>query len=350
MSGQSKKFFFLGFTAILGLLLSGCSFAWPSSSSSSTPSVTGGVYKSADRGLVWEAKNDFLGLGRVKLNVKKISFAVDSSATLYAATNLGFFVTRDAGTQWQNLIPQYDIADFALNPKTKTIIYVASGNQVFKTADAGEKWDLVYTEVRPNVTIKSLAVDYFDTSRVYLLENDGILLVSLDWGNSWKALYNFEKPALRLLVDQYHYKHLYVAGADGLYHSADNGGSWREIVNSHLGDYPGINTFKDLFFINKEGSLLYLSRYGLLRSADGGANWSPLSLVSPPNSVDIEVLNYNPKDPNEIYYVLNDILYHTYDGGRNWQTQTLPASGKFKASGLLVDPRDPSVLYLSLTQ
>ncbi|HRY63167.1 MAG TPA: hypothetical protein P5267_00975 [Patescibacteria group bacterium] len=345
-----KKILFLCSIIITGLILSGCSFSVAPKNQSTTPTITGGVYKSADKGLGWEAKNNFPDVGKARLNIKKISFGINSAKVIFASSNVGLYLTEDGADNWKLLIPNTDIADFVLNPKTKSIIYVASGNQVYKTSDTGAKWDLIYTEVRPNVTIKSLAVDYFDTSRIYLLENDGVLLISLDWGNSWKPLYNFAKPTSRILADPYHNKNLYAAVEGGLYRSVDSGATWQEIMADKRNDYPGVESFKDLSFVNQAGDLIYLSRYGLLRSFDSGETWTPLKLVSPPNSVDIEVFSYNPKEPDEIYYTLNDVLYHTIDGGRNWQTKVLPSSGKYKASGILVDPTDPNNLYLSLTQ
>ncbi|NMC51231.1 hypothetical protein GYA54_00685 [Candidatus Kuenenbacteria bacterium] len=346
----SRKKLIIFILIVAPLFLAGCSFTLNSPQNNGTPQVSGGIYKSQNRGESWEAKNNFSGVGRVKIDIRKANFDIATTSILYAATNLGFFVSTDRAENWQPLIPNSDIADFAQNPKTKSIIYVASGNKVYKTSDSGAKWDIVYTEVRANASIKSLSVDPFDTSRVYLLENDGTLLLSLDWGNSWKPLYNFQKNSSKIIVDQYHNKNLYVAADNGLYYSFDGGVNWQEIIAAKNNEYPGINNFKNLFFINKEGTLLYLSRYGILRSLDSGKNWSALQLVSPPNTVDIEAFGYNPKDPNEIYYILEDIFYHTFDGGRNWQTKPLPASGKFRASSILVDPKDPNILYLNLTQ
>lgn len=345
-----KKIFLFVALFIASIFISGCSFTLSPKNNSASLAVAGGFFKSQDKGLAWETKSNFPSIGKAKLSLKKISFGIAGSNVLYAGSNLGLYVSEDHGDNWQLLIPNNDIADFALNPKTKTVIYAASANKVFKTADAGANWELIYTETRPAVTVKSLAVDYFDTSRVYLLENDGTLLVSLDWGNSWKPLYNFQRPTIKILVNRYLNKNLFVAVGNGLFRSFDSGVTWQEIAAIKAADYPGANNFKELFFINQDGGLLYLSRYGLLKSADNGTSWSPLKLVSPPNSVDIETFNYNSKDPSEIYYILDDILYHTLDGGRNWQTKVLPASGQYKASGILVDREAPGVLYLSLTQ
>ncbi len=69
----NKKGLLLCFLLISAVTLSGCSFTLTPQGDSSSPQAAGAVYKSGDQGLSWEVKSNFPGIGKSKLNIKKIS-------------------------------------------------------------------------------------------------------------------------------------------------------------------------------------------------------------------------------------------------------------------------------------
>lgn len=100
---------------------------------------------------------------------------------------------------------------------------------------------------------------------------------------------------------------------------------------------------------------------GIYRSLDGGKSWENLGLK---NSEHIGRIVIHPTDPNIVYVAAigplwssggDRGLFKTTDGGKNW-TQVLQKDGKSLvdehtgANDIIMDPRDPNVLYVSTFQ
>ncbi|OIP55795.1 hypothetical protein CO134_02880 [Candidatus Kuenenbacteria bacterium CG_4_9_14_3_um_filter_39_14] len=349
---KSKKIFFIISALIIPLILSACNFAFAPGGGSSKVTGPKGVYKSGNQGDTWLEQNtlEANATSIASQDIRQISFDIFDSNIIYRAANGGFFISQNNGDSWKKL-NDLPINDFVLNPKTRGIIYFSTGNKVFKTTDNGENWTIIYAEAKANVTAVSLAISYFDTSYVYLLTSDGTLLLSDDWGESWQTIATFEKAqAKKVLVDPYNSHNIFVASQDKFYISNDQGKSWQETVFEQSKEMPGINKFKQLFFTQKPDNLIYLAGYGILKSKDNGQSWQPVTLITKPNTVDINALGFNPNETNELYYTIGSILYHTVDNGSNWKTKTLPIPAGAKVKSILIDPRDTNVLYLGVTQ
>lgn len=348
---HNKKYLFPILLLLVLLITSACVPFGPQTGKRRVSGAKG-VFKSLDRGLNWQEQNVLQNnpkrsLGRY--NNHKLAFDIFNSHILYRATNVGLFISENGGEDWRQIFNQ-SADDFALNPKSRDIIYVVSGSQLFKTTDNGENWQLVYSEAKPNVKIKSVAISYFDTSYIYVLTSDGLLLLSLDWGDSWKTVHNFKTNANKLYINPYNSQHIYVATSKGFFRSLDEGQSWQEIINDWRDDYPGIDRFKELVFAEEGQALYYLSNYGILKSHNYGDSWRPLTLITPPNSVDINTFSLNPHSSKEIYYVVGKVLYHSLNGGFDWQTKVMPVPDKAKVNQLLIDPHNSDIIYLSIGQ
>jgi len=94
---------------------------------------------------------------------------------------------------------------------------------------------------------------------------------------------------------------------------------------------------------------------GIYRSIDGGKSWTNMGLKK---SEHIGKIVINPKDPNMVYVAAQGPLwgpggdrglYKTTDGGKTWE-QSLKISENTGVSDIVMDPRDPNVLYASSYQ
>ena len=92
---------------------------------------------------------------------------------------------------------------------------------------------------------------------------------------------------------------------------------------------------------------------GVFRSTDGGASFEPLGLAE---THDIPRLAVDPRNPDVCYVAALGHLwgpnpergvYKTTDGGASWQ-QVLSVDDQTGASDVVLDPRDPDVVYAGL--
>ncbi len=334
---------------ILPLILSGCSFAFMPSGGGGGAAGPMGVFKSTDKGLSWQEKNNLAHNEKnlAPYQTRQLEFNIFDKNIIYRGTNVGLFKSEDAGDSWY-MINNKDIHSFTLNPKSRGIIYIVSGNQLFRTTDDGQSWNLIYTESRHNIHIADVAISHFDTSYIYILTNDGTLLLSQDWGESWRKLQDFESRAKALFINPHNSQHIYVTTQRELYRSLDEGDNWQNIIQDKNKQYPGIDIVGELHFNNQENDIIYLSKYGILKSSDSGQNWQKVQLISDPNSVDIHVLTFDKSNPREIFYIVGNVIYHTIDNGINWKTKALPVPGGAKATDLLLNQQNIDEIYLAV--
>ena len=92
---------------------------------------------------------------------------------------------------------------------------------------------------------------------------------------------------------------------------------------------------------------------GLYKTTDGGSNWQKIGLE---NSERIASIVVNPENSNEIYVAAMGALwgdnqergvFKSMDGGQTWE-KVLYVNPRTGCADLLMDPRNPSVLYASM--
>jgi photosystem II stability/assembly factor-like uncharacterized protein len=95
--------------------------------------------------------------------------------------------------------------------------------------------------------------------------------------------------------------------------------------------------------------------YGVFKSTDGGKTWQHMGLEK---TEEIAAIVIHPRDPQIVYVAAPGHLwgrnpergvYKTVDGGRTWQ-RVLSVDDMSGAIDLVMDPRDPNVLYASTWQ
>ncbi|NIX22112.1 MAG: glycosyl hydrolase, partial [Actinobacteria bacterium] len=154
-----------------------------------------------------------------------------------------------------------------------------------------------------------------------------------------------------------------VAYGDGVYKSVDGGRSWDKVgleSSEHIG---AIVVHPD------DGNVVYVAAHGplwsaggdrgLYRTTDGGGSWEKILEISEHTGVDQVVMD--PRDPDVLYasswqrrrhvwtYIgggPESALYKSTDGGDSWEkiTSGLPSADKGRL-GLCISPVDPDYLY-----
>lgn len=343
------KKFYLVFLLLAGLVLAGAGCI--SFGGGSTSGTDGGVFKSTDKGENWQQK---VAVAAVKpgsiagVDVVTMVFDPEDSRTIYLGTaQNGLFYTTDAGESWvvAGALSGGKISAVTVDSKDKCNVYASIGNKIFKTTDCTRGWQNIYVDTRADQVVTSLASDSYTPSIIYAGLSGGDLLKSTDSGASWAVIKRFEDQVSKILVNFYDTRIIYVGTAGrGVWKSTDAGANWTDL-SEKMSTFDGARNFKNLVLdFSKRDTLILASKYGLIRTTDGGASWQAINLLTPPGSVDIYSLDVSPKNGNEIYYGTSSTLYKTADGGAKWVTRKLPTTRA--ATFLLADPGNGSVLYM----
>ena len=205
-------------------------------------------------------------------------------------------------------------APVLFNPIDKKTLYYA-GNVLFKTADGGNKWDIispdlsreswdipaavgVYTKEEMKKmprrgVIYTVAPSYVDINTIWCGTDDGLIHVTKDGGKTWA---NVTPPAISSwskvsLMDASHtnantaYAAVNRIRCDDqrphIYRTMDGGKTWKEIVNGLPND--PINVVKEDPV--RKGLLFAGSERAVYVSFDDGANWESLRLNMPATSI-----------------------------------------------------------------
>lgn len=352
----TKKIFYpLLFLSIF--LFSGCVPMLPGGSQKEEIITGKGIHRSMDRGISWEEKNTIINLENslTVSDIRQMSFSRFDADTIYMTTMGGFYVSMNNGESWKQIIGKKFIYDFFENPKTPGVLYAISGNQMYLSRNNGENWDTIYTDTRKNSRLIGLSVSGKNSSVIYVATSLGQILKSDDWGLTWMVHHDFRANIRKYVTDPHNPDHMYVLGYKGVWQSLDGGESWNEVLfylmkNEEGIDYSGLNKYIRLIFTSKEGTIFYLSNYGIMKTTDNAKTWEPLNLLSPPNSVTINSMTYNPNNLNELYYTIGNVLYQTFNGGKSWKTIKLPIPGGTYVQYMAMSPHDANAIFIGVKQ
>ncbi len=350
---MKKLFKFAPLLAAVALLGQGCIIQF-----NNAGGTDGGVWRSSDKGANWAQKTAVLSVGGSRtMNTSNIlSFVSDSTdpLTVYVATDAsGLLYTVDGGESWSQPkdLGSAKISGIALDRKDKCTVYAVTGGLAVKTTDCTRTWSKIYEESRTGVTFTSIVVDYFNDNNVYLATTKGDVIKSTDGGVSWATVTAkpFNSPANKLVIDPFDSRIIYAGTkSDGVWKTTDGGANWVDL-STGLAQFDGAKDFYDLVpDTSKQNGFVLVCRYGLLRTADGGATWAKIPLVTGPGQARIYAMAMNPKNGQEMYYSTATVFYKSNNGVANWTTKRLPTTRI--GSALLVGGNDPNTIYLGTLQ
>lgn len=316
----------------------------------------GGLFVTGDRGERWVQRGAVpttagtpASLGNVDVTII-VQDPQDRNALYVGTAANGAYYSWDGGEIWWPLGTPFArgrVDGIAIDPRATCTIYVASGPRVYKTTNCARTWRSSDFEI----PVSAVTVDLVSSSIVYAANARGDLLKSTDAGASWRAIHRFENPVKRIVIPTAAREQstIYVATqATGIFRSDDGGGTWTDLRSGMQG-FAGAFDFRALIPAgDRAGTLLHASRYGILRSADRGTTWQPLTLITAAATVDILSLGVNPRNSQEIAYTSATTFYKSSDGGRTWVSRKLPTSRA--ASFLHVDSANGNLLWMGTLQ
>lgn len=354
--------FFTTLAASLMLVGAGCVTFGPPTAEGGD----GGIFKSTDKGDSWAQKVAIPTTGGDTKSISGVSVSSilqdpsDPKALYIGTTEHGMFFTYDGGESWQQPVQlsRGRVPAVAVSSNNKCVVYVATANKVLKSVDCSRTWEVPYVDSRTQRQVTAMVVDHFNPNVVWIGNDLGEVLRSTDAGMSWQPVTTLKSKIMRIVMRTDDSRKLYVATEkQGIWRTADGGATWVDLSKKGeegsgvmgYSDYSASREFYDIALgVSDPHVLVFASKYGLLRSDDGGDNWEEIPLLTPPGSTIIYSLAVDPKDTNNLYYGTSTTYYRSPNGGTNWIPKNLPTSRA--ATVLLVDSSSPSVLYMGVTK
>jgi photosystem II stability/assembly factor-like uncharacterized protein len=196
---------------------------------------------------------------------------------------------------------------------------------------------------------------------VYLASNTSQIWKSTCGGNSWRMKHEgfFANGGLSLAVDPRNEQVVLVAGyvgrekkesdkntATGIFRTLDGGNSWQLIKKiDYFGNFEGEHfAFDSSSFDKRRSQVIYAGTYrdGLLKSTDGGENWTHVAL----EGVRISDIKIDPQNPSTVYLATRKGFYRYDDKQKktNKIGQGLPDFPRTMAQ----NPKSPNILYVTV--
>ncbi len=155
-----------------------------------------GVYRSMDGGDTWT----HLSNGMYDLDVHDMTIAPTQPRRLYVSTARDIFMSDDRGDHWQVLgiqekWPLPYARGLAVKPDDPRVLFAGCGQtttgeagHVLRTADFGQRWEVLPLCSPANATLWGLAVHPAEPNRIVAFTLFGEVFVSEDAGTSWRKI------------------------------------------------------------------------------------------------------------------------------------------------------------------
>jgi photosystem II stability/assembly factor-like uncharacterized protein len=297
----------------------------------------GGVWISHDRGRTWSTNTDNLP----SLSISDIAVNPRHHDTLYAATgdnfgsvydgyatdnifwgglySAGVMKSGDGGLTWHTTglsFPQSnrDVCQkLSIHPGNPDILLAATAGGIYRTADAGATWTLVF-----NKLVYSMAFHPFQPDIVYALGSPD-LYVSYNAGLTWSVLsagINTSGERGIVAVTPASPKTIWIFnGYTQIFVSHNEGASFLAPPPPGVPYQAGYDLV--LGVSPRDSNNIYVAGDEMDQSLDGGATWSTLSsrwVVHPDN----HSVAFNPLNPATFYVTNDGGVWRTNDNGVSW--------------------------------
>ncbi|MBI4789506.1 MAG: AAA family ATPase [Chloroflexi bacterium] len=288
-----------------------------------------GVFLTRDAGAHWQLVSNGLPDDRV---ISALAATADASV-VFAGTHSGVYRTRDSGAHWTLADPRLAnqlILALLIDSQTPSIIYAGTTTTVFKSENGGDSWTDIGQDLR-GVQVWSLALTD-DGSALYAATDTGVY-ASPDRGAHWARASEGLPEGARSQALAINARGFFVGTTQGLFRSTD-GVLW----NAASGVVSGMLVRPILADPNQPDRLFAMTAQGLAKSSDAGATWT--LITNGPG--DAQILSIAFGDGNSVFVgTARGVLKS--DDGATWQLLNtgLTSSSIFS---LILSPTTPDTL------
>jgi photosystem II stability/assembly factor-like uncharacterized protein len=343
------------------VLVAICALSLLSASCQLFPERVGGVLKTSNGGIDWQATNNLKDNqgSIVGLSISKLAFDPKGTDVIYASSyNAGLYKSTDGAATWEQILGQIPVIDFIINPNDSQTIFSAGyfeeRGRALLTRDGGKSWNAIYTAATNNSAVRAIALNPNNPQQVIIGMSQGEIIISGDSGATWRLAQNYNDRINKIIWNN-NGIYILVKGT-GMYRSLDNGTTFQLITAnlqsagniSNLSIFGNtITSYNQLAISEKNPSLIYLTtNLGLYRSFDGGLSWGFVSMPLRQSDLAPSSVAIAPSGDNIVYVGAGSNIYKTVDGGNTWSTSdTLTGS---LVNALLIDPELPQAAYAGI--
>jgi photosystem II stability/assembly factor-like uncharacterized protein len=299
-----------------------------------------GVFKSTDGGATFAALD-----GAPEFPAQVFPHPTDPDVvflqTLAGAT--GLFVSRDGGTSFEeitdNITPGAS-SFVAFDPSSSSTMYFASSSGLFRSTDGGHTFAQAgLTPEQIGAFAATMSVDPND-SRVIYANTDNGNFKSVDAGGHFAEINSgWTAAAVSALAFDHRAAPRLLIGALGrLYRSGSRGAHDEQIENG----FPRAQIASIATGVSDPDFMIVATRTrGIQWSQDAGGSWTRSTIDDGTRPVPAAIA-IDPLDANNVYFVASQRLYRSVDGAQSFQRAVNAPPG---LASVALHPVQPNVMY-----
>jgi photosystem II stability/assembly factor-like uncharacterized protein len=314
--------------------------------------TSAGTFRSADSGLTWQPLEGALSSGGV---AEFLALGAPSDASVLAATGHGIYLSRDAGAVWESLgtgLPfNSKIAGLLTHSANPNIVFAVSDNTslrevvqpplILRSLDGGQRWSAAAAGL-PDVPATAWAIDPSDPNALFVASREQ-LFRSADAGLSWQAARLESGAHNALAVAPSDGNIVYLGGRPAL-RSVDRGQTWSPMPVTPTGGGDQTQDVSGLVVDPGDSGHVWaaLDGGGVFESRDAGRSWRSVGLAGQP--VRWLAAGFAAQGQPPLYAgVVEDGVYR-FDG-REWAAVSDGLPPRSTILALVADPRVPGLLW-----
>jgi photosystem II stability/assembly factor-like uncharacterized protein len=274
-------------------------------------------------------------------SVTRLVFDPADSSIVYAASSNGLFRSADGGRHWLAAAALLGtrIGDIAVAKSDPRTAFAATGYGLYKSSDRGASWRLVQSDSWFRVAVSAQNPDV-----VYSVSFSGPVL-STDGGTTFgKAGIGLPTGGLpsAIAVDPRNAAIVYASfpSSAGVYKSSDGGAHWAKSSD-------GLTSQVFALAVDPtDGASLYAcgSASAMFKSTNGAASWTRLDTGT--SGLTCAALEVSPSAPSTILTATGGATLLSRDGGASWSAVAgIPDTG---ASAVAFDPASAETFLAAL--